>query len=194
MKNPTASYLLIFFAAGSVLWAEDKSNNNQQNQDPLEDFRGEDVEESWMTVNDNVMGGRSKGGFSVKKGKLLFSGSTNTNGGGFSSIRMKPREMDLAGKKGVVIRFKGDGRTYKFDARMGRSSIAHRSDFKTEANPKGWQTVQIPFADLTATWRGMRLPPERAKLDVAKISGMGFMIYDKKDGPFELKVDWIKTY
>ena len=25
-----------------------------------------------MTVNDNVMGGRSKGGFSIKRGKLLF--------------------------------------------------------------------------------------------------------------------------
>ena len=54
--------------------------------------------------------------------------------------------------------------------------------------------VPTNFADLTATWRGMRLPLERAKLDVEKISGMGFMIYDKKDGPFELKVDWIKTY
>ena len=56
MKNLMASYLLIFFAAGSVLWAEDTPNNIQQNQDPLEDFRGEDVEENWMTVNDNVMG------------------------------------------------------------------------------------------------------------------------------------------
>ena len=71
-EKSTASYLLIFFAAGSVLWAEDTPNNNQQNQDPLEDFRGEDVEENWMTVNDNVMGGRSKGGFSVKKVSCFF--------------------------------------------------------------------------------------------------------------------------
>ena len=63
MKSPAASYLLIFFAASSVLWAEDTPNNNQLIQDPLEDFRGEDVEANWMTVNDNVMEGALKEGF-----------------------------------------------------------------------------------------------------------------------------------
>ena len=38
----------------------------------------------WRTVNDNVMGGRSRGGFDVDDGVLIFAGSTNTNGGGFS--------------------------------------------------------------------------------------------------------------
>ena len=160
----------------------------------VHNFKENDASSKWVTVNDNVMGGRSKGGFVIKKDRLIFSGATNTNGGGFSSIRTKPQNLDFQNKQGVIIKFKGDGRTYKFDARMGNSSVAHRVDFKTKANPKDWQTVKIDFASLSPTWRGMALYGRRFELDAANIRSIGFMIYDKKDGPFELKVDWIKAY
>ena len=41
----------------------------------------------WRIVNDNVMGGRSRGHFEISEQSLSFFGTTNTNGGGFSSIR-----------------------------------------------------------------------------------------------------------
>ena len=41
----------------------------------------------WRIVNDNVMGGRSRGDFEISEESLSFFGATNTNGGGFSSIR-----------------------------------------------------------------------------------------------------------
>lgn len=40
----------------------------------------------WRVVNDDVMGGRSEGGFRLEKQWLVFEGTTNTRGGGFSSI------------------------------------------------------------------------------------------------------------
>ena len=83
----------------------------------LADFNGEKVAEEWKTVNDNVMGGRSKGGPSFNDGILTFSGATNTNGGGFSSIRTQPGKFDLSGKDGLLIRARGDGRTYKAELR-----------------------------------------------------------------------------
>ena len=160
----------------------------------VHDFKENDASSKWVTVNDNVMGGKSKGGFVIKKDRLIFSGATNTNGGGFSSIRTKPQNLGFQNKQGVIIKFKGDGRTYKFDARMGNSSVAHRIDFETKAKPKDWQTVKIDFASLSPSWRGMALSGRRFELDAANIRSIGFMIYDKKDGPFELKVDWIKAY
>jgi NADH dehydrogenase [ubiquinone] 1 alpha subcomplex assembly factor 1 len=160
----------------------------------VHDFESDDAASQWITVNDNVMGGRSKGGFEVKNGKLIFTGSTNTAGGGFSSIRTSLKKLDFKGREGVIIRLRGDGRTYKFDVRMGRNSVAHRADFKTEKDTDSWQTVKIPFASLSPTWRGRRLPRLLNKLKKPEIQSLGFMIYDKKDGPFELKVDWIKSY
>jgi hypothetical protein len=47
---------------------------------------------------------------------------------------------------------------------------------------------------MSATWRGSRLDRQRYGLDKSKIQSMGFMIYDKNDGPFQLRVDSIKTY
>ena len=160
----------------------------------VHDFESDTAAGGWMTVNDNVMGGRSKGGFEIKKGELIFSGSTNTDGGGFSSIRTRPGKLGFTGKEGVIIRFKGDGRTYKFDVRMGKNSVAHRADFKTVKDSADWQTVKISFDSLVPTWRGRRLPKLLNKLKKPEIKSLGFMIYDKKDGPFKLKVDWIKSY
>ena len=41
----------------------------------------------WTLQDDSVMGGRSVGGFETQEDHLYFIGNTNTNGGGFSSIR-----------------------------------------------------------------------------------------------------------
>ncbi len=175
--------------------AEKTSREERKEQSRiLFDFSGETPGKSWVTVNDNVMGGRSKGGFSFKGEKLVFAGSTNTNGGGFSSIRSRPGALGLSGKDGVMIRFKGDGRTYKFGLQMAGSRATYRADFDTKADSKGWQVAKIPFNAFGASWRGMKLPRDRYPLKKDKINSLGVMIYDKKDGPFKLQVDWIKTY
>ena len=62
------------------------------------DFTEDNPATNWITVNDNVMGGRSEGGFSFKKKRLIFSGITNTNGGGFSSIRTNSSDFNLSDK------------------------------------------------------------------------------------------------
>lgn len=48
----------------------------------------EDNQNPWRTVNDGVMGGQSNGGSNLAGRILTFAGETNTDGGGFSSIRI----------------------------------------------------------------------------------------------------------
>jgi hypothetical protein len=157
----------------------------------LFDFSNDDPKQNWIVVNDNVMGGRSEGGFSSKKKHLIFSGNTNTNGGGFSSIRTKPSDFDLGDKTGLHIRYKGDGRTYKLGVRLEGKSVSYRSNF-TSGN--GWQEVKIPFDEMDVSWRGRPLSKEEHPLIKSKIRSIEFMIYDKQDGPFKLQVDWVKSY
>lgn len=40
-------------------------------------------------------------------------------------------------------------------------------------------------------WRGRVFP--REKLDPSRVSGLGFLLGDKKPGPFKLEVDWLKV-
>ena len=151
-------------------------------------------EPGWYVVNDNVMGGRSDGDFRIEEGELHFAGRTNTDGGGFSSIRTDAVELDLAAYDGIRLRVKGDGRRYTWrlttTARWRGQEIGYWADFDTVEG--AWRTVDIPFSSFVPLYRGTRL--DGPELDRAQITGMGLMIYDKQDGPFELRLESVRAY
>ena len=192
--NPLNFYTLFVFSVFFSASAKPEKIMSYDDMEPLPlifDFTEEDIDDQWIVVNDNVMGGRSEGGYSFRKNRLIFSGNTNTNGGGFSSIRTNPTNFYLADRTGLHIRFKGDGRTYKLGVRIEGKSVSYRSNF-TSGN--GWQEVRVPFNEMDVSWRGRPLTKEEHPLIKSKIRSIEFMIYDKQDGPFKLQVDWIKSY
>ena len=192
--NPLNFYTLFVFSVFFSASAKPEKIMSYDDMEPLPlifDFTEEDIEGKWIVVNDNLMGGRSEGGYSFRKNRLIFSGNTNTNGGGFSSIRTNPTNFYLGDRTGLHIRFKGDGRTYKLGVRIEGKSVSYRSNF-TSGN--GWQEVRVPFNEMDVSWRGRPLSKEEHPLIKSKIRSIEFMIYDKQDGPFKLLVDWIKSY
>ena len=190
------SYLLIGTALGHAMIELVDERSNAPPAQPLIDFGSAGAAKEWMTVNDGVMGGKSKGGFAISSGQLVFSGATNTDGGGFSSIRTTPRAFDLGRFEGFLLRVRGDGRTYKFDVRMESSGsgrdVAYRADFPTVAGT--WTEAKLPFSSFRPSWRGVDLEGQVPRLDPAKLSALGFMIYDGKDGAFRLEVESIQAY
>lgn len=144
---------------------------------------------SWTTVNDDVMGGRSKGGFEIEDGTLVFRGATNTDGGGFSSIRTSPEQLGLQGHEAIRLRVRGDGRTYTFRLDTGSAQAVYWAEFATSKDE--WTEVRLPIDSFVARWRGrvLGLPAP----DPAEVIAIGFMIYDKLEGPFRLEVDWIRA-
>lgn len=160
----------------------------------LTDFTSNTSDMGWYVVNDNVMGGRSEGDFIQEQGKLGFAGRTNTNGGGFSSIRTEPLQLDLSNFAGIRLKVKGDGRRYTWrlttDARWRGRQISYWADFETSNGT--WTTVNIPFDRFNPQYRGYQL--DGPALDAAQIRGMGLMIYDNQDGPFELELASVNAY
>lgn len=160
----------------------------------LADYAAEQSLFDWFVVNDNVMGGRSEGGFRIEQGELYFGGSTNTRGGGFSSIRTEPLQLDLSSYQGVRLKVLGDGRRYTWrittDARWRGRRVSYWAEFDTQQGE--WSTVDIPFSSFIPQFRGVRL--DGPGVDPAQISGMGLMIYDKQDGPFELRLAAVYAY
>jgi len=160
----------------------------------LTDFASGGADLGWYVVNDNVMGGRSQGDFTQHKDALRFEGRTNTNGGGFSSIRTRQLQFDLSEYEGIRVRVRADGRRYTWrlttDARWRGRPVSYWADFQTL--PGEWIEADIPFKRFKPQFRGMQLSgPE---LDPRRIRGMGLMIYDKQDGPFELRLDSVSAY
>ncbi len=181
----------------SLLHDEDRqpvNDNNEQARRLVTDFTPNSPDPGWYVVNDNVMGGRSEGGFRVTDGKLYFAGRTNTRGGGFSSIRSSPIQLDLAAYSGIRLRVRGDGRRYTWrlttDARADGREIAYWAEFDTGDGE--WQDVDIPFSAFVPRFRGAVL--SGPALDTSRITGMGLMIYDKLDGRFELQLESVHVY
>jgi len=148
----------------------------------------------WQTVNDGVMGGVSQGDWSLnERGTLTFAGEISLeNNGGFSSIRTRSKDLNLDGYDGLELKVRGDGRSYyvSLRTRVTTNWIAYWA--KLETTEGEWTTVRIPFSKWVPTTFGRELPGPRLK--VSAINSVGFMLYDKQAGPFELEVASIAAY
>lgn len=156
-------------------------------------FGSDDALKSWTSVNDGVMGGVSKGGFArSEQGTLVFRGELSlANNGGFSSIRMKQSELGLDGTTALVVKAKGDGRTYWLDIRSAdqMSASSYRAYFPTIAGE--WKETRVPFEDFKLQAFGRDLPFKA--IDPASIASVGFTLADKKEGPFSLEIEYVKA-
>jgi monofunctional biosynthetic peptidoglycan transglycosylase len=126
----------------------------------LFEFSGTADEPAWNAVNDGVMGGVSRGGAKLIGGSLHFRGVLSLeNNGGFSSIRSGGPTRDLSAAKAIVLRVKGDGRTYRLqlatNAEFRRSRISYQAEFPTKRGE--WTEVIVPLASSSHSSAGRSL-------------------------------------
>ena len=158
----------------------------------LFDFESDEAAQRWYTVNDGVMGGISEGRVRVtEEATLEFFGELSLeNRGGFASVRAQPAELKLQQDDMVVVRIRGDGRTYYFSAYVPTVRIAFSYRKPIETVDGEWREVRVRLSELVPTSFGRpvkRLGP----VDPTRINALGFLLADKKAGPFKLEVDWI---
>ena len=143
----------------------------------------------WRAVNDGVMGGRSSGGPSHAGEALVFSGTINTDGGGFSSIRHPMNPGALAGADGMRLTLRGDGRPYRLTFRTSQSWRGRNVSWQIPipATPAGeWAEVVAPFSQAEASVFGRRVTA--GTFDPLDVREMGIILADGRDGDFRLDV------
>ncbi|MEM7146131.1 MAG: CIA30 family protein [Verrucomicrobiota bacterium] len=151
---------------------------------------------AWQIVNDGVMGGLSKGNIEMTDdGTMRFFGDLSLkNNGGFSTVRSEDVDFNLSNDLGLLLRVKGDGRTYEArldsDARFRSWPVSFAGEFKTTKGK--WQEVKVPFSSFKGSFRGQDIPD--AVLDPSQIERLGILLADKNEGSFDLEIDWIRTY
>ncbi|TFH75221.1 CIA30 family protein [Gammaproteobacteria bacterium LSUCC0112] len=187
----TVSSALVFLMLLSI---HAKSQDSVMDRLMLNRFTSDGPSLQWYVQNDNVMGGRSEGGFIILDSELVFSGTTNTNGGGFSSIRTQRFSKDLSQYTGIRVKVRADGRKYTWsiqtDARWQGRQISYWADFET--NPDEVSEIDIPFSEFAPQFRGLKL--EGPTLDASKITEFALYQYDKTDGPFTLRLISVEAY
>ena len=161
---------------------------------PITYFAEPNANENWAVVNDDVMGGRSLGDRTFTDETMTFAGSINTNGGGFSSLRLPLAPGALAEADRIVFRGRSDGRGYMVtfdDALDGRDRrISFRAPIEFDS-PDEWETVTVYFDDLWPAAFGQPVAAEPFRKDLA--TRMGIMLSDSVDGDFTLELDAIEV-
>ena len=158
----------------------------------LTDFAVDAENGSWFIVNDNVMGGKSSGGPTFADSAMTFEGQINTDGGGFSSVRVDLSSAVLNGFTELVVRARTDGRAYKLileDNLQSRDRRVSQQGDLSFTDSTDWQTATVAFADLQPKIFGRAVETEAFRPDLA--SQLGIMISDGVDGPFRIEIDWI---
>lgn len=189
-----ATAILCLFGAESA--KSETKPGAWRGQSITEFTESENASMSWEIVNDGVMGGLSDGKleFTGENTLKLFGELSLKNNGGFTTARSGTVDLNLSNDLGLLLRVRGDGR--KYEARLESDSdwrgmpVSFSGEFVAEKGD--WQQVKIPFSSFKGSFRGRDLPD--MKLNPADVRRVWILLGDKKEGPFSMEVDWIRTY
>ena len=153
----------------------------------LFNFDSPAIEKTWVTVNDNVMGGVSDGNFKITKEKALFfyGNLSLENNGGFASVRSIPTKLALKKNDSISFQAKGDGREYTINLYTNKrlTAFSYRQAFQTKKGE--WLDLSFPLSKFVATSFGRNIP-NSPPVNSEEIESIGFMLGDKKSGTFEI--------
>jgi monofunctional biosynthetic peptidoglycan transglycosylase len=175
------------FLMGSFVMADDTPK-------VLFDFTGADAAKEWQNINDGVMGGVSEGKFKITDKKTMeFYGKLSLeNNGGFASVRTKAKKLGLEKGDVLLVRLRGDGREYSMNLHVPRPLTAFSYRTMVQTKKDEWIEVKLPLDKFAATSFG-RMVRDASPVDPTEVNGLGFLLGDKKAGPFKLEVEWIKV-
>ena len=153
---------------------------------------------AWRTVDDVVMGGRSQSQVrwckdSQGAGFYRFEGITSLeNNGGFCSTRVDG-SWDLSGESHLLWTLRGTKRPFLATLRDGATpqGASFRVSFLLEEEEK-WNEISIALEDFRLFRRGQALSTE-ARVDPSSIYSFGFLLADRREGPFHLDIRFLKA-
>jgi NADH dehydrogenase [ubiquinone] 1 alpha subcomplex assembly factor 1 len=153
---------------------------------------GNNDENSWISLNDGVMGGRSQGDVSYTDVSLYFSGNVSfQNNGGFASVRSRFQFFDFSTFEKVSVTYRSSGQSLGlvFENNQ-RWYLPNYKAILPETRDK-WQTIEIPLINLKEYQIGRPTGRSISKNQLEKIIRIGFITNDKKEGPFSAEFDKI---
>ena len=165
------------------------SSFTQTNNDEIYKFTTSTKVSEWRIVNDGVMGGISKSSLMLNDfGNGQFMGHVSlANNGGFASIQLN-KTIQLADEiKFVLLRIKGDGKSYEFRL---KSQISQSESYVHQFTTTGeWEIIKLPMSEFYPQFFGRKL--NKPNFNFKSIEQLSFLIANKQEEDFRLLIDWI---
>lgn len=162
---------------------------HQGNSGLIFDFSKDKNTANWYIVNDGVMGGLSKGTFTINDaGHAMFKGFVTTeNNGGFSSVRYSFNKKNVSVYTHVVLKVKGDGKSYQFRIKENQSQrYSYIASFDTSVD---WEIIKIPLQTFYPGFRGYAL--DKPNYSGESMEQIAILIGNKTKESFALEIDSI---
>lgn len=161
---------------------------------PLINFSNESSS-NWQIINDTVMGGRSKAAVEFTGNSMIFTGIVSLkNNGGFVSYRSPYQRFDFNDFKGVEIRYRSTGRAFSFQLETNQAWRLPNYKHSFENTTNEWVIEKLSFSDFEEYRVGRKTGKKMTLSELDKVIRIGFILIDKKEGPFQLEVDYVKLY
>jgi len=149
--------------------------------------------DDWRVIVDGVMGGLSTGEKTLNKNSMIFSGSISLeNNGGFSSLRAPMGTYDLSPYKTLEVRYRATGGVFTLMMETNRQFYFPYYALMLESTGEEWKTVKVNMSEVIEVKMGKPTGDNMTQKEMAEVIRIGFMKLDKKVGPFEIEVDYIK--
>jgi hypothetical protein len=168
--------LMTNLGANITVLADDSNNDNAVIADlSIDDRSSNDLSSNlgtqWRLVTDQVMGGISDGSLTLDsyndRNCLRMRGTVSTeNNGGFVQMALNltdEKRFDASAYAGVEIEVAGNNESYNIHLRTSDLWLpwqSYRASFKATTD---WQTIRIPFAELTAYKTTSRFRQDKLK-------------------------------
>ncbi len=180
-------FITLTFAAALLML-----NSNDTTQPLRIDFGQQKDGQNWMIIVDGVMGGLSRGRKELRENSMYFSGTVSLeNNGGFSSCKAPYVRTDLSSYSTFIIRCKGQGQAFALT--LDNDRRWYQPYFKKEFTPtEEWQTFEIPLTEFDLYRIGRKLGTGPSDEALASTIRIGITTNSKKEGPFDLEVDYIE--
>ncbi|MCI4671922.1 MAG: CIA30 family protein [Bacteroidia bacterium] len=157
------------------------------------DFGSQKSGKNWMVINDGVMGGLSRGGLQFSENSLQFSGNVSlANNGGFSSLKSPFGSFDLGDAQIVEIRYRSKG--YAIALTLENYPQFYMPYYKLILkDTKGeWQTLKVDVKEFKAYRLGQAFDQSITPEKLASVIRIGFITSEKREGDFDMEVDYLK--
>ena len=159
------------------------------------DFGSAQGAQGWRVINDGVMGGLSQGKAQLTANSILFQGSISLdNNGGFSSLKGPFQQTDLSSFENIEIRLKCKGQTFALTLETHERFFMPYFKQNLSTKSEDWETIQLKMADFKVYRLGRLMDKTLPAEDLKKIIRIGLINDGKKEGSFELEIDYIKFY
>jgi len=165
------------------------SSFTQTNTDEIYKFTTSTKVNEWRIVNDGVMGGISKSSLMLNDfGNGQFMGHVSlANNGGFASIQLNKTIQLADEKKFILLRIKGDGKSYEFRL---KSQISQSESYVHQFTTTGeWEIIKLPMSEFYPQFYGRKL--NTPNFNFKSIEQLSFLISNKQEEDFKLLIDWI---